>query len=378
MGYKPFSNISLSGLTVAPPQLWKNVRLYPVLREQQKPGLRFAIDDYDSELGVVKVDNSHSYIGYIPHGLIVAWENGGPQVTYGGAFGQGGKRRKPSLVRMHHRMAKKRSNQLRVLPLHFAMEGFLNLQLGVPEIAWSQYSKEFKRHGFTSASSSALPGVAISGMSEAVRLFEIYENQVGTLVFISDALAGAFIYSNPQDYRSLHDTLVRNFYTDLFSYYGCYGFAGNMEISLKRDGVSTLADLESAVDDVYREWEDVAAILTADLFDSEMEGQQVNKVGPYQLSRFMTSLKVDEENHLGEVITNQDGEIEYLSTYRLSKRQTRRAYLLKQLADNDWNLEQAATAVGQTEDQFIMSLERQGFGYILNPEVLTAARKRRR
>ncbi len=377
MRYKPLSKLDLSGLDLAPPQLWKNVRLYPVLSEQPNPDLRFALNNYEDQIGVA-VNNSSAYISYIPHGLVISWEGGAPQTTYGGTLQRSSKRMPNSAVTMHHRLAKKRSNQLRVLPLHFALEGFLNLQLGVPEIGWAQYSKEFKRFGVVTAAASTLPGSAVPGMSEAVNLFEIHENQVGTLVFISDTFAGAFIYSNPEDYRSIHHSLVENFYSDLFYYYGCYGFSGNMEIPLNRAGISNLADLESAVDDVYQEWEDTATILTSGLFAKDLEGQKVNNVGQYQLSRFVTSLNPDDENHLGEVITNQDNEIEYLSTYRLSKRQTRRAYFLKQLADHQWNLAEAAAAMGQTENQLMLSIEEQGFGYILNPEVLKAAHKHRR
>jgi len=56
------------------------------------------------------------------------------------------------------------------------------------------------------------------------------------------------------------------------------------------------------------------------------------------LQRFRSSLDVTDINHLGEAIVREDGTIEYLKTYRLSAKQTRRAYLLQVLAAHSWNL----------------------------------------
>ncbi|MEH2056818.1 MAG: hypothetical protein V7K97_11825 [Nostoc sp.] len=42
------------------------------------------------------------------------------------------------------------------------------------------------------------------------------------------------------------------------------------------------------------------------------------------LQRFITDLNPNEENHIGEAIIRENGELEYLKTYRLSGMQTRR------------------------------------------------------
>jgi DNA invertase Pin-like site-specific DNA recombinase len=66
------------------------------------------------------------------------------------------------------------------------------------------------------------------------------------------------------------------------------------------------------------------------------------------------------------VILRADGTVEYLKTYRLSRAQTRRAYLLSQLATHGWNLSITAEALNQTSDELVLRLENAGFGYLLN------------
>lgn len=71
-----------------------------------------------------------------------------------------------------------------------------------------------------------------------------------------------------------------------------------------------------------------------------------------------------------------DGTLEYLKTYRLSAAQTRRAYLIKQLAHAEWNLERAAGNLKTTRDDLVARLSNAGFGYLLKESVLEAALRR--
>jgi transcriptional regulator with GAF, ATPase, and Fis domain len=84
-----------------------------------------------------------------------------------------------------------------------------------------------------------------------------------------------------------------------------------------------------------------------------------------------------EENHLGEAIVHEDGTLEYLKTYRLSAAQTRRAYLLQQLALSGWKLADAAERLNATQDELVVRLRNAGFGYLLKAHVLEAATRRR-
>ena len=52
----------------------------------------------------------------------------------------------------------------------------------------------------------------------------------------------------------------------------------------------------------------------------------------------MTDLNHRDENHIGEMITRDDNTTEHLKSYRLSGKQTRRAWLLQQLDSTEWDL----------------------------------------
>jgi hypothetical protein len=70
--------------------------------------------------------------------------------------------------------------------------------------------------------------------------------------------------------------------------------------------------------------------------------------------------------------------VEYLKTFRLSRAQAKRAFLLRQLAMRHWELEATGDALGWTKDELIERFEHVGFGYLLKPDVLAAAKRRRR
>ncbi|AFE07164.1 hypothetical protein COCOR_06844 [Corallococcus coralloides DSM 2259] len=106
------------------------------------------------------------------------------------------------------------------------------------------------------------------------------------------------------------------------------------------------------------------------------EDVPVYEAGPFHLQRFITGLSPSEENHMGEAILRGDGTVEYLKTYRLSAAQTRRAYLLKQLAQGGWSLERTAEHLKTTQDELIVRLRNAGFGYQLKEHVLKAAEAR--
>ena len=50
--------------------------------------------------------------------------------------------------------------------------------------------------------------------------------------------------------------------------------------------------------------------------------------------------------------------------------------LLSQLAEHNWNLDATASKLGNTREEFVLRLEKVGFGYLLNAEVRQAALKK--
>ena len=114
-----------------------------------------------------------------------------------------------------------------------------------------------------------------------------------------------------------------------------------------------------------------------DLLGHTVRSERVYTAGPFTLQRFVTDLSLNGDNHMGEAIVRDDGRLEYLKTYRLSAAQTRRAYLLQLLSEAEWHLDTASERLHVTRDDFVLRLEKAGFGYLLTGEVRDAARKSR-
>lgn len=389
MGARPplLETLVLRGLDVAPSQVWGGIRIVPLLRMDIREDLRLARRAYDDDLMVVSLDGELmapgiKYLSYVPHGLVVSWSNDG---TAAAALGtqldaRDGKRlgKGPVTVRVAHRMVRREDrSRLRLLPLHLAMEGFLSLHFGGPDVAWSEYSRRALSTGLSPREEHAVPGSLIPGLEDALRVFEIHGRQVGVLLFVADALASAFVVPHPEDYVALHRTLLEDFYGTLLYQYGLYATASRMEATIDDERVSSLADLRRELEVMRRHWSELHELMAGGLLGKPVRSERIYRAGPFQLQRFATSLDPSEENHIGEAIVRESGELEYLKTFRLSAAQTRRAFLLSQLAAQRWNLDATAAMLGQTKNELVRRLEKAGFGYLLAEHVLQAARRRR-
>ncbi|QIR38197.1 hypothetical protein HCG51_16750 [Tolypothrix sp. PCC 7910] len=383
------TDISLKGLEIAPSQIRGAVRIVPLLRRQVRGDLRLVQRDYHEDIAVVSLEDKITepglkYYSYVPHGLVVSWsDDGNPVAAFGGQmFKPDGKRLDCGCasVRLMHRMAKREAkNQLRLLPLHLAMEGFLSLFFSGPDIAWSEYSKYALSHGLGSRYEMSFSGRYIAGLEDALRVFEIHPRQVGVLVFVAETLASAFVVPTPEDYRALHTSLLEDFYGELiYEYSMMFDKPLPMDLSVDDAKIHSLADLRHAIAQMRSDWAAFQGFMAEALLQRPLHSQRVYTMGPFVLQRFITSLLPKEENHIGEAIIREDGELEYLKTYRLSAAQTRRVYLLSQLHSYNWNIDATATALGNTREEFVTRLETAGFGYLLNQQVRDAARKKRK
>ncbi|MBD2667172.1 hypothetical protein B6N60_04557 [Richelia sinica FACHB-800] len=376
------ADISLKGLEIAPSQVWGSVRIVPLLRHQVRNDLRLLRRRYDEDLTIISLDKEMNYCSYVPHGLVLSWtDNGSPVGTYGGQlFKTDGKQLNHSCVsvRLMHRMVKREShNQLRFLPLHLAMEGFLSMFFSGPDIAWREYSKYALSYGLGSRVESSVLGRYIAGLEDALRVFEIHSQQVGVLVFVAEALASAFVVPTPEDYRLLHNSLLEDFYGELLYQYALlHDTTFPMNVSLDESKINNLQDLRVAVENMRADWASFQGFMAEGLLGRSLNSQKVYTAGSFILQRFITDLNPKTENHIGEAIIRDNGELEYLKTYRLSKMQTRRVYLLSQLAKHNWNLDATASKLGHTREEFVLRLENVGFGYLLNAEIRQAALKK--
>ena len=370
------TDLALAGLSTRPAQAWGGVRLVPLVREEPIEDLRLDARLYDAELGTVEVGARIAYSSYIPHGFVANWtRDGTPAAAYGTqladpAAGDHAPRRMP--LRFHRRMARRAGkNRLRFLPLHLALEGYLALHFGGPEIAWEEWSRRAIRHGLSPRVEEAYTGAAVRGLADALRVFEILPGQCGVLVHVADALAAAFVVPHPADYRALHSTLVHDLYGEVIYHYAMLSMpVPDFRARIADTAVRSLADLRAQARRQQDEW---AAfhdrVMAGGLLGEEYTYQHVHQMGRYRLARFLPPFERQRENHIGELITDDAGRLAYLKTFRLSENQIRRGHLLTRLAASDWNLSGTAAALGITEPELGRRIETAGFGHLLRQDV---------
>ncbi|XVS66487.1 ARPP-2 domain-containing protein [Actinosynnema sp. CA-299493] len=370
--------LDLTGLTTRAAQVWGGVRLVPLTRDEPITGLRLHARVHGDEQGVVEVDRRTHYVSYIPHGFVATWsDDDTPVAAYGTQLTRRATDEPHGMrLRFHRRMARRvERNRLRFLPLHVAVEGYLALHFGGPEVVWGEWSQRAIRRGLSPRVEEAYAGAQVEGLADAVKHFEIHPGQCGVLVYVADALAAAFVVPHPDDYRALHPTLLQDLYGELVHRYATLATpAPRFDVRLP-DDVASLADLRAAAVREQAEWARFHDLTMVDgLLGETCAVSRVYRMGDYALSRFLPAFRLDEENHIGELITDRNGRTAYLKTFRLSEAQVRRGHLLTNLAAHHWHLATTADALGTTEPQLGLRLRAAGFGALLREDVLARYR----
>jgi hypothetical protein len=375
--------VTLDGLETRPAQVWGSVRLVPLVRDEPVPYLRLHRKVYEEPVSVVDVGDA-VYVSFVPHAFVATWSDGDQTqaASYGARLLERDTRAAPPRmpVRFTRRMARKAGkDRLRFLPLHLAVEGYLALHFGGPEIAWEEWSRRAVAHGLSPRCEETYLGRQVQGLEDALRIFEIHPGQCGVMVYVADSLASAFVVPHPDDYRALHPTLVEDLFGELIYMYGLLGApAADLSAGIDDTEIRSLADLRTAAELRQEEW---AAfhdeVMAGQLFDEEGSRQVVQYLNGFELTRFLPSFALRKENHIGETITGENGRVAYLKTFRLSEAQVRRGYLLKRLAEHDWRLGATAAALGADQAALALRLERAGFGYLLRQDVLDHYRAER-
>lgn len=271
-------------------------------------------------------------------------------------------------------------NRLRFLPLHLALEGYLSLHFGGPEIAWEEWSRRAIDRGLSPRVEEAYVGAQVRGLGDALRVFEIHPGQCGVVVHVADALAAVFVVPHPDDYRALHSTLVHDLYGELIHHHATYGMpVADFRPRVVDASVRSLADLRAWAREQREGWAAFHDQVMADgLLGADYTYQHVYTMGRYRLSRFLPSFERQRENHIGESITDDAGRLAYLKTFRLSENQVRRGHLLTRLAARGWHLAETAAALDVTERQLALRIEAAGFGHLLRQDVLDRYRAQAR
>lgn len=369
---------------VGPAQVWGSVRLVPLLRRTPITDLRLHARLRDGDdLTEVRIAPRTSYVAYVPHAFVAAWtSDGSPAAAYGTQLAPPGELRPECCgLRLDRRMARRTDpKRLRFLPLHLALEGYLALHFGGPSTAWDEWSAQALRTGLSPRIEATYRGDRVPGLVDALRVFEILPGQCGVLVYVADALASAFLVGHPDDYRALHPTLVRDMYGELIWLYAVsVRSVQDTPVRLDDTGIRSLDDLRAAAVRAGDAWRDLHPVMAARLLEVEpFSVERVYRLGGYRLSRFLPRFDPKGENHIGEMITGPDGRLAYLKTFRLSAAQSRRGHLLATLAAHDWNLVDAARALGTVPAELILRIERAGFGMLLQQHVRDGARAARR
>ncbi len=386
MSNQLLKKLHLTGLEAAPSQVCGAIRLVPLVRSVVQGDLRLTLRSYTEDFGIVKVPGAF-YGSYVPHGMILTWsEDGRDAYAAHGAQLRSHAENDTNTrdlwtgvsLRYFERMAKRESpNTLRFLPLHTAMEGFLQLFFKGPTIAWADYSNRALRDGLSPRVEWSAQGASIAGLDRALRVFEIADNQVGVLVFVADALASAFVVSHPDDYRRLHPSLMQDFYGELIWQYALmYQEIGPQSAKMNDLLVQSVDDLGRGLAGMRANWADHAKRLAQGIYARPVTSGQVYQAGPFSLRRFITDLDPEWENHIGEaIVRDKTGEVEYLKTFRLSAAQTRRTYLLKVLSEHDWRLEEAAKALNSNKHDLVRRIENNGFGFLLDHNLRVEANR---
>ena len=387
------NKLTLQGLSAGPSQVWGSVRLVPLIRAEACETLRIASHALPGPAHKqVVLDGEPSrpkttYCSYIPHGLILT--QGGDareaQVSWQSRLAAHAKlaNRSPEQFaragKLHRIVKRLDRSAVRMLPMHLALEGFLALHFGGPDVAYSYYSDRSLRHGLTPRVEYGLSGWSIPDLGHALSRFEIHEGQCGVLIYVADALASAFVVSHPEDYRRLHLTVLEDMYAELFWYYGqCYGGVPAWKLDLEEgdeEEIESLEDLERACERAREELARFEVMVMGEaLIERRLHKEKVYRLKAFMLERFMTDIedRSQQGNYIGERIVSKEGDLCYLKVFRLSREQERKARLLKLLADHEWNLYDASHASGTPLWQLKGKIVQAGFGYILRHGSRTA------
>ncbi|PWI13291.1 hypothetical protein DI272_03445 [Streptomyces sp. Act143] len=369
----PFAASSglFDGLRTRPSQVWGAVRLVPLVRAEPVTDLRLHPRVHAGP-GVVDLGRAGSYCSYIPHSFVAEWTgDGSPAAAYGTQLAGSRAEQEPvaaARLHFHRRMARQEARgRLRFLPLHLALEGYLALHFGGPAVAWEEWSRQALRQGLSPRVEAACLGLQVPGLADALSVFEIHPGQCGVLVHLADALAAVFVVPHPDDYRTLHPTLVQDLYGDLVHHYATLmPPVADFRARIADAGIRSPAELRAAAVAQTEQWEEFHdATMAAGLVEQESVWQPVRRMGRFTLSRFLPEFRPKRDNHIGEAITDEHGRTVYLKTFRLSENQVRRGHLLSRLAAHDWHLADTAAEFGIDSAALGKRLESAGFGHLL-------------
>ncbi|MEN0061296.1 MAG: hypothetical protein AAGA48_04045 [Myxococcota bacterium] len=361
------------GLDLRPPQVWGTIRLVPIVRDVPLVDLRLAVRPYEGAIAVTEVSKRHRYISYVPHGIVMRWnERGEAAVPVETRIGARELRQEGPVVWLKRMVRREARDQLRLLPLHTAMEGFLALHFGGPQVAHRYYSKRVLSDGFDPRVEGSVRGEALPGLDEALRTFEVHDGQCGMLIFVGDHLASAMLVAHPDDYLALHEALLQDCYGTIVARFG-WGARRQPLPGVTLEGTSFEA-IGTSLQRARDTWAWYAREMSTGLLGRSIQATTLRQVGNYSLVRFSTGFDVErvtqDGEHLGEALVAADGTLAYLKTYRLDRGQSRRGRMLSRLAEHDWDIRALANADGHGKiGRVVGDLVAAGLDWVVRDEI---------
>jgi hypothetical protein len=261
------------------------------------------------------------------------------------------------------------------LPLDLSTEGFLEYYFGSAPSAWESYASLIISKEITPAQEWAQAKEEHSNIDDCVRSFEIHQEQTGVLIFIKGELALALVVPSHDNYRRLHASILEDLCRGMFGFYG--RFPSTMTPpSLPNDKQLTNLDaLRAAVKRNKANWSTFHSLLTGGVLDVPLQFSAMSSIGPFRYKRFGSELQHTRENLLGEAIHRDSGRLEFLITYKLTRAETRRTYLLSCFSRADWEPRAAAASMNISFDEFNDRMRRTGLAYLLDQKVINEMRK---
>lgn len=368
--------LSLAGLTLGAPQIHGAIRLVPVRRIAPLAGI--AMHSFD--LPERPASGEDELVRIAGHGLAFTTDTLAPSTVFGTKLGTS---RRAGLLalgapgaRLFRRETRPGRPHFRFLRQQIALEGYLYLAARGPEIAFAEYAARALRGGAVMPMPVEERGMRLRGLRDALRVFELHDDQVGVLVYAADVFASAFVMPTPADYRRLHASLVLDLFGDLIHQYAFFHDAVHTGVpDIDAEAVHSLDDLERAVCEMRAAFASQQHDLAAGLLRAELVFEHLHTMRDFTLERFLPSFDPSSDNHVGEQVLGPDGELAYLSTYRLSAAQAKRGYLLSRLVAHGWDLALAAGELGTDVEGLVLRLRNAGFGYLIKAHVLAEAQR---
>ena len=170
------AKLDFTGLRAAPSQALGTVRLVPLVRNEPIEALRLYSVPTHADLTVVRLDPHTAYTAYVPHALVA--ELPGQKQGRASAGTQLVKPRAAAAdvfrVQVTDRLARREGpGRLRMLPQHLALDAYLSVGFGGPNVVWPEFSREVLSRGLSPRSEAVYRGRDVPGLADALRVFEL-------------------------------------------------------------------------------------------------------------------------------------------------------------------------------------------------------------